>query len=622
VTPIGELKRQLGLLDVFSLAAGAMISSGLFVLPGIAFSLTGPSLVLSYFLASLLMIPAMCAQAELATAMPKAGGTYFFVERSLGPLVGTFAGFANWMSIALKAAFALVGIGTLGTLFLPWQGEFGVKIVALGACIVFGMLNVFSVKGTARFQTLMVLALLGILLAYMLTSAPQFELSHFTPFAPGGFQAVFMVAGMVFVSYGGLTKVASVGEEVQVAGRNLPLGMFIAYFVVNAFYLVTVAITIGVLSAEELSDSLRPIAAAADKTMGPASMIVPVAALLAFVTTANAGILSAARSPLAMSRDGLVLEMLSHTNKRFGTPHVSIFFTCAFMIACISALSIENLVKTASAVMIIMFILVNLALIIMRQSGLQNYRPVFKAPLYPWMPILGIMAYVFMLFEMGAVPLMLTGAFALGTLAWYFVYVHRRIERESAFVFLVKRIIARQIGERGLENELRAIALERDGIESDRFDALVRGCPILDREDAMTLDELLTRASDMLGPRVAMCPVELKGRLVKREQESSTVIQPGLAIPHVIVDGQGLFELLLVRCKGGIAFSEGLPPVTSAFFLLGTSDERNFHLSALMAIAHIVQERGFRDRWARAAGEEGLRDVLLLSKRERQARYY
>ncbi len=107
------LKKELGLLDVFAVAAGAMISSGLFVLPAIAYTKAGPAVILSYLIASLLIIPSAMSKAELATAMPRAGGTYFYVERSLGPVWGLFGGLANWFSVALKSAFAVVGMAVL-----------------------------------------------------------------------------------------------------------------------------------------------------------------------------------------------------------------------------------------------------------------------------------------------------------------------------------------------------------------------------------------------------------------------------------------------------------------------------------------------------------------------------
>ncbi len=84
-----SLARKLGFWDVFCIAAGAMISSGLFILPGQAFQACGgPAVVLAYALAGLLMIPALLSKCELATAMPRSGGTYFYRELIIGPLPG------------------------------------------------------------------------------------------------------------------------------------------------------------------------------------------------------------------------------------------------------------------------------------------------------------------------------------------------------------------------------------------------------------------------------------------------------------------------------------------------------------------------------------------------------
>ena len=114
-----SLRRELGLLDIFCIASGAMISSGLFVLPGLAFAKAGPAVLIAYAFASLFVIPPMLSKAELATAMPKAGGTYFFIDRSMGPMMGTVGGFAAWFSLAFKSAFALVGIGVFAVLLNP-----------------------------------------------------------------------------------------------------------------------------------------------------------------------------------------------------------------------------------------------------------------------------------------------------------------------------------------------------------------------------------------------------------------------------------------------------------------------------------------------------------------------
>jgi len=612
------LKKSLGFTDVFCIATGAMISSGLFVLPGLAFAKAGPAVILAYGLAAFLVVPSMLAKAELATAMPKAGGDYFFVERGLGPFMGTVAGLLSWLSLSLKAAFALVGIGALGILLFPELGPAGIKIIAVSGCFFFAILNIVSVKATSRFQIFMVFGLLAILGAYLAAGFREVDSLRYAPFLTSGWQAVFATTGMVFVSFGGLTKVAAVAEEVQNPSRNLPLAMFISFGVVTVLYILVVFVTVGVVDAGNLSGSLAPISLGADMTMGPAGRaLIGFAAFLAFSSTANAGLLSASRSPLAMSKDGLVPEFFSKTNKRFSTPHTAVAATAIFMAAVISLLSVEDLVKTASTMKILLFGLVNLVVIVMRHSGIESYRPSFRPEWGPWVQIPATVLYGFLIFEMGSMPLILTGGFILAAALWHLGYVQRQIDRQSGFVYLVRRISSKAIQRGSLEDELRKIAIERDGVEMDRFDKLVRDCVILDIEEKIKAKDFFERMAEALVPKLGISKAELVKLFLARERESTTVIEEGLAIPHIIVPGEKLFELALVRCKEGIVFSELLEPVTTAFVLIGSADERNYHLRALMSIAHVVQEADFKKRWLQAQGAEQLRDIILLSSRKR-----
>ena len=110
-SPETSLRKGLGLAHVFAIASGAMISSGIFVLPGLAFARSGPAVIFAYLGAGLLAGCGMLSIAELSTAMPKAGGDYFFVARGLGPAAGTVSGLLSWFSLSLKSAFALAGMG-------------------------------------------------------------------------------------------------------------------------------------------------------------------------------------------------------------------------------------------------------------------------------------------------------------------------------------------------------------------------------------------------------------------------------------------------------------------------------------------------------------------------------
>lgn len=378
-----RLKRHLGLLDVFSISSGAMISSGLFILLGLAFTKTGPSLILAYLLASLLIIPVLLSKAELATAMPRTGGTFLYVHRSMGAGASTPVGFAAWFSLAFKSAFALIGIGVILLLLFPGITEMQIKLVAVAFCLIFTLVNLIGVKLTGRVQTAIVVCLISLLVFYIICGSFSIQPHRYAPFMPLGLSSVFATAGFIFVSYGGITKVCAVAGEVKNPKRNIPLGMFISWGIVSSLYVLVAFVTVGVVDSVQLQNSLTPISLGAGIFMGSIGVILMgVAALLAFGSTANAGILGAPRFPMAMSEDKLLPRSFRKVSKR-GTPWFSILFTSAFMISVILFLDLENLVKTASTLKLLLFLLSTRSLIVMRESKVRHYRPTFRSPLYP-----------------------------------------------------------------------------------------------------------------------------------------------------------------------------------------------------------------------------------------------
>ncbi|MEA2077622.1 MAG: amino acid permease [Candidatus Marinimicrobia bacterium] len=613
-------KQQLNLLAVFSISTGAMISSGIFVLPGIAFAKSGPAMILAYLLAAILIIPSMFAKAELATAMPKAGGIYFFIDRSLGPWLGIFGGFANWFSLSFKSAFALIGIGAFAVLIFPNINIVEIKIIAVIICLIFALTNILSVKVTGRIQVILVFILLTILTIYIGRGFISTNPDYYQPFIPMGFSSIVATTGLVFVSFGGLTKIASIAEEIENPGRNIPLGMFLSFSVVTLFYLLAVGITIGIVPADELRNSIIPLSIGAGHLMGkPGVIALSIAALIAFITTANAGILAASRTPMAMSRDQLLPKIFAKTDPKFKTPVISILFTTVFMIIVIVFLNIENLIKTASTLKIILFMMNNISVIIMRESKIQNYRPKFKVPLYPFLPVLAIIAYIFLLVNMGWIPIVISALFFVLGIIIYFLYARKKIHRTSALMHIIERITAKELKSTSLESELREIVIRRDKIIEDRFDCLIKDCEILDIEGSLKMDDLINDISRKFEKQCKISKELLKKKFCEREKQSSTIIRPGLAIPHIIIPGEKCFDIIPVRCKGGIRFSISSEPVHTMFVLVGTLDERSYHLRALMAIANLVQESDFNKRWMSARNTEELKDVILLSNRKRES---
>ena len=191
--------------------------------------------------------------------MPKSGGVYFFTHRSLGPLFGTFAGLASWFSLSLKSAFALVGIGILLGPLLGGSVPHMDKFIALGFTLLFTGLNILSVKESSRIQDVLVLTLIGIMLGYIFLGMNHIEIMNYVPFRPHGWKPVYTVAGMIFISFGGLTKVASIAEEIKNPAVTIPRGMFSAFGVVTLIYALTVSVTVGLLDAPAFARTLAPL---------------------------------------------------------------------------------------------------------------------------------------------------------------------------------------------------------------------------------------------------------------------------------------------------------------------------------------------------------------------------
>ena len=612
------LKRELGLFEVFCIASGAMISSGLFVLPGLAYAKTGASVIISYLIASLLIVPTLLSKAELATAMPKAGGDYFFIDRSMGPAVGTIGGFASWFSLASKTAFALIGIGAFAQLFNPGLTDINMKLIAVAFCIIFTVINLFGVKHAGKTQVILVTGLVSILIFYIIVGFYYIEPSRFQPFTTHGIGSIFATAGFVFISFMGLTKVCSVAEEVCKPKRNIPLGIFLAWGVVSALYVLVVYVTVGLLEHTTLTNSLMPISKGAEVFSGEIGLIIlGVAAVLAFVTTANAGLLSSSRYPMALSKDQLLPGFFSKISKK-GTPIISILFTSGFMIAIILFLDLEGLVKTASTLVLLLFIFVNLSLIMMRESKLRYYRPSFRSPFYPWVQIAGIIGYSLLIIEMGVIPLVFVGCFILAGFLWYWLFARDKIWREYSLLHVVERVTGEKKTGYLLDEELREILIERDDVTEIRFEDILRNCEIIDVFKYERPDKFAMLIANRLAQRLNIDKNKLYKLLMNKEKDSNVMVHPGIVILSNTIDGSDKFEIIIVRSKKGIMLFDNVPPVHAFFVVVATSEQQSFYMHSLMWIVQIAEEIDFEKKWLDAKDADELRNIIMSSWRKRK----
>ena len=193
----------------------------------------------------------------------------------------------------------------------------------------------------------------------------------------------------------------------------------------------------------------------------------------------------------------------------------------------------------------------------------------------------------------------------------------QRLHRELTFIDIFC-LAAREPVTRELEDELKEIIRERDKIVKDRFDHVIEDCGVLDIDGPVEFSELFRRASERIGRRLDADPRRIQQMLVRREKENSTVISEHVVIPHIIVEGSNVFDILIIRCKDGARFSEDQTEIHAVFVLYGSRDERNFHLRALSAIAQIVSDKDFDETWLSAKDGHSLKDAIVLGKRRRK----
>jgi len=444
--PGDGLERSLGLYPTMMISMGAMIGSGIFVLPALGFKKAGPAVILAYVLAALIVLPAALSKAEMATAMPESGGTYLYIDRALGPMMGTIAGIGAWFSLVFKSSFALVGLGAYLLLFTPIAQE-AVKFVALGIAVLVIILNISGTKLSGRVQAVIVSLVLAGLLGYTLNAGVVADTGRFTPFVATDGGGIVTAAAFVFVSYAGVTKIASVAEEVKNPGRNLPRAMIGSMSIMALTYVAVVGAVVGLSDPKTLKSggpggtaSLTPMADGAELLFGGFGvLVISVIAVVALTSMANAGVLSSSRFPLAMGRDDLLPPQFEVIDGRFKTPRNSVLLTGVLLLLLIAFVPVIELAKLASAFKILVFSITNVALVAFRESDIPAYEPEFTAPGYPYVQVFGVLAGAGLLTQMGTLPILGAVGITAGGLVVYLVYGRRRTERTGAISMILDR---------------------------------------------------------------------------------------------------------------------------------------------------------------------------------------
>lgn len=426
------LSRTIGLAGVVIISLSAMLP-GIFITPTFAAEIMGPGIWLAFLLAASVVLPAAISKSELASGMPSSGGSYVYMERTYGPLIGTISGLGLWTSFLLKSAFALIGFSAYFVVVTTYFNiEMDILVLSLSALVLITIVNILGVKKVKAIQTPVVIVTVSLLVFICIAA---FFVDSFDASRPinGATDAdvweLAEAAAFVFVAYAGVTKVAAIGGEVKNPEKNLPAGIMLSLLIATVLYSAIAFLMMAAIPGEWWLDSNgnvveNPIFIFAEEVAGTKfGIFAAIVSVLTMISMALAGILAASRFLFAMSRDNLLPQALEDVNARFETPHFPILITGVAMGLAILFVPLKDVVKVASGFKIMIFIMINTCVIILRQTSKEHdWNPSYKGPLYPFMHIWGVVAGAFLLTFIGQKAFIGGGVAILVGSATYYLY--------------------------------------------------------------------------------------------------------------------------------------------------------------------------------------------------------
>jgi len=342
---------------------------------------------------------------ELGAAMPETGGEHLYIKVAYGGLPAFITGWFEWMSEMFYAVLMAVGSATMISYWIPVN----IPITAIVIVLIFTIINVRGAKESGTTAVVLGLTLLAILAIYAVSGLLHgFRAEAFQPFMPKGVFGMLGATAYLFVIYLGSEDIVIAQGEIKDPGKTIPRAILLNAGLLIAVYSIIAYVTVGMVSPEILGELSAPLAFVAEKTMGwVGAALLTIAGLTAALSSLNTAIMAQSRVVYSMSKDGYLPKVLSAVHRRFMTPHISVIVISFFTLVFTSIGAIEFAAYAASFGFIIGYSLTNLALVKLRRTKPHLKRP-FKAPLYPFTPIVGIVA------SLGLLPFMDPRVLALG----------------------------------------------------------------------------------------------------------------------------------------------------------------------------------------------------------------
>ncbi len=391
------LRRSLGLVRATAMVVGIIIGASIFVQPSLITAQvpTAGAIHAVWLVAGALTLIGALVCAELASAFPRSGGVYAFLREGYGPAAGFLWGWAMFWSVHTGIAAAIAMIFARFAAELVPMGDAAQRVTAIGAVLALSAVNYVGVRPGSAVQTALTIAKVGavaalavVLFAFGGAAAPAATAGAGAPLTVPGF-LLALVAGLF--AFGGWHMVAYAAEETREPETTIPRALLIGTVLVTACYIALNAAYLHVLPADRMIASSAVAADAADAVLGSGGRTVT--AVLVVVSTLGAlggVILAGPRLYWAMARDGLLFRALAEVHPRYQTPHRAVVLQAAWATVLVATNSYRALFTRVVYTEWLFFGMMALALIWLRRRG--DYRPAWRAPLVPALPVVFALA--------------------------------------------------------------------------------------------------------------------------------------------------------------------------------------------------------------------------------------
>lgn len=466
-TQSSELKRTLGKWNLLLLGVGCIIGAGIFVRTGSAAALhAGPAVMLSFVVAGLVCAFAGLCYAELSSTLPVSGSAYTYSYTTLGEFVAWIMGALLLLEYGLAASVVAVGwagyvVSLLADFGLVIPAEFtgptgqvlmrdGAPVIVDGApvttlfnlpafliCFALAGLLMVGVSESAKVNNIIVAIKVGVLTAFILvggyivlSNLGEYVATNWTPFIPDntgdgefGVDGIMRAASIVFFAYIGFEAVSTAGQEAKDPKRDMPFGIIGSLVVCTIIYMLVAAIMTLLVPYQSLNVP-DPVAVVVDNfgpTWGWLAKIIKVGAIIGLTSVVLVLMYAQTRIFYTMARDGLLPKIFSKVHPKFQTPYVNTMLVGTITAIAAGFFDINVLGDMTSVGTLAAFAVVCLSVIYLRRAAPDLPRG-FNVPLYPIVPILGILSCGYLITRVPWSVLLFFFYFLAAAIVLYFVY--------------------------------------------------------------------------------------------------------------------------------------------------------------------------------------------------------